>query len=638
MTKILKKSLACLLVFALCFTAIASCLAVNAAAPAMSAGFVMYAQRPSSNDTAVGRVCVGETLRAQISLVDITAGDTIGITLDMPKGVNPDEISVAGWNWNTPAAYETVAQHYDPETSKFSMIINVTSSGNYLMFIRYKVTEEMQKNQVFVLECVVEGANSSAAGDDNIFTHTETRPIEIFEHDVVVDDAVAATCEGTGLTEGSHCARCEVVLEAQEEVKALGHDYEGVANPDSTCNSEGTMVYTCKNDASHTYTEAISKKDHTPAADLVNNGDNHSVVCDVCKVVLETADHDFTNGDCACGAAKPSQGVTEDPNLKFQGVSMAFGTSSLEMNFRVRQTVLNLYDRVELVIIPQKYNTSTKNYAVPEEIVVQESQMGGTSIRTYQYTDMMLYELALDVQYKLRAYDGDVLVAESALASKSAVSYLKNDVLNGTGAGITEDLKRVAVDMLIVCEEARKAMATAGSQLEADSKVSVLDGVDLTLATPEVNKNHNKVNNFDPSADGWGILDTDKYYVKTSVAMEKVPVLGLRITDNREFDLNKFNIKVSYTSASSAGYQEENLTGAKLTRSGKFITTKFTNVGLHDSNADITLEFSYDGVVKGTLTYSMETFLGSSLEDPTIGKLAGALLNLGASFRKLKGY
>ena len=651
MTKILKKSLACLLAFALCFTAVASCLAVSAAAPAMTSDVSFYTQsRPGDHrDDHANELCVGEKVRAQITLENIQAGSSIGIEVDLPTGLNPSEITYG--TFDKGAKFDIVSKNYDEETGKFTMILDVTTTGDYVYFVYFIVGENVPQDRVFSLEYKIE---ATFASDDAVYKKTSAQPwpMRVFaEHVEETLEAVAPGCETTGLTEGSHCARCLETFKAQEEVEALGHKYDdGVINPDAGCESTGIKTFTCVNGCGTSYTEVIDAKGHTEVAyedveaTCTSVGYTGGSYCDVCKAEIQPRtevpmkEHDFSNGDCVCGEKAPSQGVTIDPNLVFQGVSMAFGTSSLEMNFRVRQTVLNLYDKVELVIIPQKYNTSTKNYAVPQEIVIQQSQMGGTSIRTYQYTDMMLYELALDVQYKLRAYTGDVLVAESALASKSAVSYLKNDVLNGTGAGITDDLRTVAVDMLIVCEEARLALATAGSDLERDSKISVLEGVNLSLATPEVNKNHNKVNNFDPSADGWGILDTDKYYVKTSVAMEKVPVLGLRITDNREFDLNKFNIKVSYTSASSAGYQEENLTGAKLTRSGKFITTKFTNVGLHDSNADITLEFSYDGVLKGTLTYSMETFLGSSLEDPTIGKLAGALLNLGESFRTLKGY
>ena len=42
-------------------------------------------------------------------------------------------------------------------------------------------------------------------------------------HTEVVDQAVAATCTETGLTEGKHCSVCNEVLVAQEELAALGH-------------------------------------------------------------------------------------------------------------------------------------------------------------------------------------------------------------------------------------------------------------------------------------------------------------------------------------------------------------------------------------------------------------------------------
>ncbi len=46
-------------------------------------------------------------------------------------------------------------------------------------------------------------------------------------HSEVIDEAVAPTCTETGLTEGTHCDRCDEVLTAQEEIAALGHNYTG---------------------------------------------------------------------------------------------------------------------------------------------------------------------------------------------------------------------------------------------------------------------------------------------------------------------------------------------------------------------------------------------------------------------------
>ena len=44
-------------------------------------------------------------------------------------------------------------------------------------------------------------------------------------HNVVIDEAVSATCTEKGLTEGKHCSKCGEVLLAQTEVPALGHTY-----------------------------------------------------------------------------------------------------------------------------------------------------------------------------------------------------------------------------------------------------------------------------------------------------------------------------------------------------------------------------------------------------------------------------
>ncbi len=44
-------------------------------------------------------------------------------------------------------------------------------------------------------------------------------------HTPVTDEAVDATCTDSGLTEGLHCEVCREVIEAQEEIPALGHEF-----------------------------------------------------------------------------------------------------------------------------------------------------------------------------------------------------------------------------------------------------------------------------------------------------------------------------------------------------------------------------------------------------------------------------
>ena len=89
-----------------------------------------------------------------------------------------------------------------------------------------------------------------------------TEAIDMLPHTEVVDEAVAADCENTGLTAGKHCSVCDTVLVAQETVAALGHDYEGVVTTAPTCTDKGVKTFTCKNDATHTYTEEIDATGH----------------------------------------------------------------------------------------------------------------------------------------------------------------------------------------------------------------------------------------------------------------------------------------------------------------------------------------------------------------------------------------
>ena len=81
---------------------------------------------------------------------------------------------------------------------------------------------------------------------------TRTETIAATGHKAVKDAAVAATCETTGKTEGSHCSVCGTVIKAQTTTAALGHDYgEWKTIKAATYTEPGQAERVCRRNASH---------------------------------------------------------------------------------------------------------------------------------------------------------------------------------------------------------------------------------------------------------------------------------------------------------------------------------------------------------------------------------------------------
>ncbi len=63
-------------------------------------------------------------------------------------------------------------------------------------------------------------------------------------HTVVVDPAAPATCQNTGLTEGSHCSVCHKTLVAQEIVPIADHAYgDLIGEVSATCTADGVAAH-----------------------------------------------------------------------------------------------------------------------------------------------------------------------------------------------------------------------------------------------------------------------------------------------------------------------------------------------------------------------------------------------------------
>ena len=71
----------------------------------------------------------------------------------------------------------------------------------------------------------------------------QTEMVEETGHKGVSIAAVSPTCTEPGLTEGSECTLCGIVLEVQQVIPAKGHDLDHVAAVEPTMTSEGNIEY-----------------------------------------------------------------------------------------------------------------------------------------------------------------------------------------------------------------------------------------------------------------------------------------------------------------------------------------------------------------------------------------------------------
>ncbi len=90
---------------------------------------------------------------------------------------------------------------------------------------------------------LTEGSHCSVCGV--VLVEQDTIPAK--GHTIVIDEAVEPTCTETGLGEGKHCAVCDEYDWTQELLPALGHEFVNyVYNNDATTEADGTETAVCE--------------------------------------------------------------------------------------------------------------------------------------------------------------------------------------------------------------------------------------------------------------------------------------------------------------------------------------------------------------------------------------------------------
>jgi len=225
---------------------------------------------------------------------EVQSGDEILSPADNTKisCKDSEEVIFKGW-----------AGDSSKEISLFKYVVNgisYTTSANATTqtipnarAYEVKISGSSLKEGNNTLEIWVMYVDNSGTGSGGTLKKLGTRTVVKEGHKAVKDAAVAATCETTGKTEGSHCSVCNTVIKAQTTTAALGHSWDsGKVTKAATCTTAGTKTYTCTR-CKKTRTETIAAtghkvvKDAAVAATCETAGKTEGSHCSVCGTVLK---------------------------------------------------------------------------------------------------------------------------------------------------------------------------------------------------------------------------------------------------------------------------------------------------------------------------------------------------------------
>ena len=225
---------------------------------------------------------------------EVQSGDEILSPADNAKisCKNSEEIILKGWAGDSSreiSLFKYVVNGISYTTSANATTQTIPNARAY----EVKISGSSLKEGNNTLEIWVMYADNSGTGSGGTLKKLGTRTVVKEGHKAVKDAAVAATCETTGKTEGSHCSVCNTVIKAQTTTAALGHSWDGgKVTKAATCTTAGTKIYTCTR-CKKTRTETIAAtghkavKDAAVAATCETAGKTEGSHCSVCNTVIK---------------------------------------------------------------------------------------------------------------------------------------------------------------------------------------------------------------------------------------------------------------------------------------------------------------------------------------------------------------
>lgn len=211
---------------------------------------------------------LGRTLTIPVNVTPISlSGATVALDQDSysytGEAITPEAVVTLKGVTLTEGTDYTLT--YENNREEGTATVTVTGTGSYTgsvtkEFAIVPCAHEWGEGTVIAQPtCTAEGSIRYTCGKCGT---SRTDALAMVPHTPVTDPAVAPTCAGTGLTEGSHCEACGAVLAAQETVAKLPHDYEASVIAEATCTADGEKKFVCAT-CGDTYTETIPATGHS---------------------------------------------------------------------------------------------------------------------------------------------------------------------------------------------------------------------------------------------------------------------------------------------------------------------------------------------------------------------------------------
>ncbi len=525
---------------------------------------------------------------------------------------------------------EAVGHTYDTQT-----VAPTCTQAGFTIYTCEACGDQYQSNVTPALEhSYISETTASTCLQAGKTTYTCTRcgvcyekEIPKLSHVVTAFAEVQATCTTGGNVPYYECVLCEKYFidpEAAYEIPASyiwvpaeGHACVFYSDLDPTCTQDGRRAhYYCKScegyffDANGQYTApkdyiCIAATGH--AYTYTDNGENHTVGCENCNLA-ETADHNYVDGACVCGAVESTEPVLKpDSNLAFS-MSITVG-AEMQVVYTVLASKVSSYESFYLEVSKNVTGGEpvVTTYGLDEgmsEMMVLTNASGKISGYRATYTGINAKEMGDEFTATLYAVAADGTIYYSNANTNSIKSFLMGKITDTVSPAT---LKTLAVDMLNY---------GAAAQLNFSYDAENLVNADLTEEQKALGTQVN------PESVDSTVITGDGINLTASVTLKSKVELTLTCMYKTE---DASNVKFIFKDKDGNVLAE--LAPTKHI-ANKAVQCVYDQVGAKQMRELITIEV-YDGdtLVSKTLTWSVESYVAATLAKTTTSEILANMVN-----------